>query len=100
MNIHGVKTEKREVFFYSFKGGTESTLDQIDLPPSDDMLRPREIAYTFGEWLRRNGHNWRFLSEETLCRLAVDFFNHGLLEGESPRTFDRMAEPNPQGPPP
>ncbi len=90
-NIHGVKTEKKLVSFYSFKGGPESSLDQITLPPSEDMTQSGRFYHTFGEWLRRNGHGWRFLSEEKLCRLSVDFFNADLRSWEKPRRFDRMA---------
>lgn len=94
MSMHRVKTEKKDIFFLSFKGDSMvSTLDQITLPPAMgvNMGRSVNLYYSFGEWLKREGHGWEFVSEEKLCRLSIDYFNSSLDTGEKLRRFDRMA---------
>ena len=93
MNRHGIYTEKKVISFLSFKGAAkQSTLDQVTLPPETGL--GGNMFHKFGEWLKREGHDWQFLPEEKLCRLAVDFFNLSLTPKESPRRFDSMI-PNP-----
>jgi hypothetical protein len=90
VNRHGIKTTTKEVFFFSFKGdSTVSSLDQITLPPA--MGLSDQMFHRFGEWLKREGHAWEYLSEERLCQLSIEFFNLALMQHEKPRRFDRMA---------
>ncbi len=91
MNRHGIKTETKQLFFMTFKGGRDSSLDQVTLPPSEDQLQPGHFFHTFGEWLRREGHDWRRLPEPEICRLSVEFFNKDLRPGEHARQYHRMA---------
>ncbi len=90
MNRHGIVTTKRLISFFSFKGDSkESSLDQITLPPSMGMWR--DMNYAFGEWLKREGHDWESLPEETLCRLGIDWWNKWGHDDCELRRFDRMA---------
>lgn len=88
MNRHGLKTERKEIFFRSFKGTSKtSSLDQITLPPSVGLTG---MWHNFGEWLKRGGNDWEDLSEKRLCELAVEYWNDNLYQGDLPRRFDRM----------
>jgi len=46
----------------------------------------------FGRWLYSWDIDPRELSDEELCRKAVDFYNDTLAEGDQPRTFIRMGK--------
>jgi len=92
MNYHGVKIQKRDITFWSFKGGDVSSLDQVTVPPAMGLdAGSGQLFHRFGEWLKREGRSWEFASEEKICRWAVEFFNLTLGPRESPRRFDRMA---------
>lgn len=96
MNRHGVKTEKKHIFFMSFKGNDkESSLDQVTVPP---VVECRGMVYPFGEWLLRGTHtpggrayDWQSTAAEDICQLATEYWNQHLERGDLPRRFDRMA---------
>jgi len=88
------ETQKRDIFFFTFKGAApNSTLDQITLPPKMGLAPNRgHLAYQFGEWLKREGHDWTFVSDDELCRLSCDYFNKWRGPDDGPaRRFDRIA---------
>lgn len=45
-----------------------------------------------GHWLTSRGIDARMLSDEDLCRKAVEFYNDTLRPGDKPRTFVRLGE--------
>lgn len=91
--------QKREVFFFSFKGQSKvSTLDHISLPPMMGMQQGRGGNWhSFGEWCARTGKGLgEPTTDEQICRWAVEYFNltrHvlNLSDSEPERRFDRMA---------
>jgi hypothetical protein len=96
--IHSIKTTKKEVFFYSYKGDSpEPTLDQVTLPPAMGItsfpVDGHGLFHQFGEWLKREGHEWESLSDEVICRLSIDYFNVLEHEPSKRRRFARLRLP-------
>lgn len=93
MNRHGLRTEIKKITFFSFKGDAKvSTMDQITLPPSlglDGSVGG--LFHRFGEWLKREGVDWQYASEEELCILGIAYWNASLTPNDLPRRFDRMV---------
>lgn len=53
------------------------------------------MYHHFGEWLKREGHDWTWLTDEDLCRLSVTYFNASRNDPDTEpgRRFDRLILP-------
>ena len=93
MNRHGIRTDKREIFFMSFKGrDKKSSLDQVTLPPVLGLNDHSRLFHRFGEWLKREGYGWECASEQQICQWAIQYWNTSLAPGDKPRRYHRLAK--------
>lgn len=90
MNRHGIKTTRRLITFFSFKGDAKkSSPDQVTIPPEAGL--DEKMWHRFGEWLKRMGNGWEYADEKTICEWSIEYWNDSLSRGDIPRRFDRMA---------